>query len=592
MAKKGPFVLLVICLFLLLPCAYGSQIGVTWTGTAGDNAWATPTNWSSSSVPNNGGGTTYTVSIGPPGATIDLLGGFTIDGLAMNSANLGIAGGPNSLTLATGPSSLTNSQILGGTFTTNGTLTLANGTINASLTNNGTINAVSGLNTFAGTVLNNAGASINVNSGAALQLETGGTYTNNGTINLAGATLLLDATGNGASGNTVTLAGSGSLTLSNSGGNMITEASGNSGLTLVNGAGHTIQGAGEIGGDPTFTLNNQGTMNANQPAGIQIAAGSIVNSGLMEATAGSVLEIASVPGVTFTNNGTVNVAASSMFTVGNATKFTNYQNQTLTGGTYDIAGGFLFAGADIVTNQATLSLSGDGAVVDALSDQNGLRDFSDNGAQGQFSLLDDATLQTGGDFTNQGAVDISAGSLFAVGPTGTGTSSQTGGSTVLDGTLKAGTVVLDGGDLSGTGTLIGNLENDANVDPGDDPGTLTINGSYTQDSGGVLNIGIESGSIFDVLAISGNAQLDGTLNLTMLSGFRPQYLEEFTIMTFSSSSGDFANLTSNADGGWEEIRTADSLGVEFVAPEPSTWVLFAAGLAGFACFKRRAIARR
>jgi hypothetical protein len=61
-----------------------------------------------------------------------------------------------------------------------------------------------------------------------------------------------------------------------------------SGLTLQNGAQHTIQGAGTIG-DPSFSLVNQGSIVANQSARLTIAAASIVNTGQISVTAGNTL---------------------------------------------------------------------------------------------------------------------------------------------------------------------------------------------------------------------------------------------------------------------------------------------------------------
>ncbi|MGD0048188.1 MAG: hypothetical protein ABSE42_14390, partial [Bryobacteraceae bacterium] len=240
MAKRDPVLFLcVLCLFLPFPGAYGASIGVTWSGTSG-GSWNTAANWTPSDVPNNGANT-FGVTISGSGTSVSLLGGIAIDSLTMNSSTLNMtSGGPNSLTLAVGPSSLNGAQIQGGTLTNNGTLTLNAATFNNSVLNNsGTVNATATLNVLSGALINNNGASVNVTNGSALQLETGGTYTNNGTINM-GSTgsptgLLLDAsTSNGAFGGTVTLGGSGSLTLSNSANNLIREQQ--SGLTLVNGS--------------------------------------------------------------------------------------------------------------------------------------------------------------------------------------------------------------------------------------------------------------------------------------------------------------------------------------------------------------------
>jgi hypothetical protein len=322
--------------------------------------------------------------------------------------------------------------------------------------------------------------------------------------------------GSGSSGKCVTLAGTGSLTLAGPGQSSI--SANDSGLTLVNGAGHTIQGAGTIGGSYSFDFVNNGTVLANGTAPLVFASGNVQN------------------------NGTFDVASSSTLALAGAS-FGNYSSQTLDGGTYNVAGTFQFAGADIVTNQAVLTLSGSGVIEDQLG-QNGLRDFTDNGDQGQFSVLNGDTVQSSGDFTNQGEVTIGAGSTMAV----NGDYAQGSGSTLV-------------------------------------AGAMTINGDFTQDGGGVLDIDLYDSSQYGQLTISGNAALGGTLDLTLLPGYQVQDLERFTIMTFNSYTGDFANL--NLPKYWEEILTNNSLTLEYQTPEPATWVVLAAGLMGLGWLRRR-----
>ena len=57
----------------------------TWTDTTGD--WSNAANWSTLTVPNNGGGTTYSVKISAPSSvvTMDVLND-TIDNLTLGSA--------------------------------------------------------------------------------------------------------------------------------------------------------------------------------------------------------------------------------------------------------------------------------------------------------------------------------------------------------------------------------------------------------------------------------------------------------------------------------------------------------------------------
>ena len=90
--------------------------------------------------------------------------------------------------------------------------------------------------------------------------------------------------------------------------------------------------------------------------------------------------------------------------------------------------------------------------------------------------------------------------------------------------------------------------------------------------------------------VTGNAQLNGTLNIAFGGGFSPYEFETFNdVMTFTSVSGNFSNV--EPAGNWVEIWTSDTLSLEYVTPEPSTWVLLAFGLIGFGCLRRRAGAR-
>ncbi len=163
-------------------------------------------------------------------------------------------------------------------------------------------------------------------------------------------------------------------------------------------------------------------------------------------------------------------------------------------------------------------------------------------------------------FTNSGTVDVQTGTLSFLGGlsnsgdviiagalTATSGYNQTGGSTILaGGTLGAPNVNLNGGDLSGNGTVAANLNNTAGqINPGGlgTAGVIAITGNYIQGASGALNIdigGTGSGQ-FDRLTVSGTATLNGTLNVNLINGFAPAVGNSFQIMTFGSRSGDFAS---------------------------------------------------
>ena len=117
------------------------------------------------------------------------------------------------------------------------------------------------------------------------------------------------------------------------------------------------------------------------------------------------------------------------------------------------------------------------------------------------------------------------------------------GMTVNVGTLN----VLAGGLLAGIGTIVGNVNNSAGtVAPGASPGILTIVGSYTQGSAGVLSMeigGTTVGTEYDQLNVIGNATLGGTLQTTLINGFVPGPTDTFSLVQTSGAiSGTFANV--------------------------------------------------
>src|SRR5215471_4833619 len=83
----------------------GQQVVATWTDTTGN--WSNPANWSTLTVPNNGGGTTYSVTIAVPSSSVamDVLN-VTVDNLTLGATdNLFSTPSTGSLNLVSGGSS-------------------------------------------------------------------------------------------------------------------------------------------------------------------------------------------------------------------------------------------------------------------------------------------------------------------------------------------------------------------------------------------------------------------------------------------------------------------------------------------------------
>ena len=148
------------------------------------------------------------------------------------------------------------------------------------------------------------------------------------------------------------------------------------------------------------------------------------------------------------------------------------------------------------------------------------------------------------DFTNLGVVDVQAGELIFLSAmtAGTGTTVDLG-----EGTLTPGeTLTLEAdASLVGSGTLNSNLINSGEVSPGSSPGIITVDGNYTQSADGLLTIelgGTTPGSGYDQLAVTGNANLAGTLDVSLLGEFHPSHGDSFTVLTYDSRTGTFTTV--------------------------------------------------
>lgn len=148
------------------------------------------------------------------------------------------------------------------------------------------------------------------------------------------------------------------------------------------------------------------------------------------------------------------------------------------------------------------------------------------------------------DFTNSGDIDVQGGELIFI------SSITANNGTIIDlgdGTLTPGdTLTLESGaSLVGSGALNSNLINGGEVSPGSSPGIITVDGDYTQSADGLLTIelgGTTPGSGYDQLAVTGNANLAGTLDVSLLGEFHPSPGDSFTILTYGLRSGTFTTV--------------------------------------------------
>ncbi|OYW76129.1 MAG: hypothetical protein B7Z37_10275 [Verrucomicrobia bacterium 12-59-8] len=154
-------------------------------------------------------------------------------------------------------------------------------------------------------------------------------------------------------------------------------------------------------------------------------------------------------------------------------------------------------------------------------------------------FISGTTNVTGPANINAGTLNIATGGTF----TATGTTTVAAGSTVsVTGDLVSPTInVLLGANLTGAGTITGDVNNFGTVNPGSTVGTLTINGGYTQGATGLLPTElVVTPHNNDKLLISGPANLDGTLLITTAGGLRPNLGDSFNIIHAASVAGLFA----------------------------------------------------
>jgi fibronectin-binding autotransporter adhesin len=206
------------------------------------------------------------------------------------------------------------------------------------------------------------------------------------------------------------------------------------------------------------------------------------------------------------------------------------QNGTLSGGSW-LASGVLVVPSDIS------QITGQGTEVSVEGAGSAVQDASGNNALttltavGPGAVLGVTSLTVAQDLASGGIID--AGSL-----TVSGTYTQESGSTTnLGASLSATSVsVQPGSALQGHGTVTGPVSNDGDVAP---QGTLTVAGNYSQTASAALTE--QFGSTLDVTS---NATLSGALNVTVNPKRPPQPGATYTAVTFGSANGSFTSHTA------------------------------------------------
>ncbi|MEA2238059.1 MAG: fibronectin-binding autotransporter adhesin [Thermoanaerobaculia bacterium] len=504
--------------------------------------------------------------------TLSFSGATATVGVPVNVGTLSITAGTATLNANASANAFTMTN---GTLGGSGTLTLTNGGTWSGGTMSGsgtTINPVakslgiSGPVTLTGRTLQNDGT-LNVNG----NITGSGTIANNGTLNALGirtisaplnnsgqliANSVLSLSGGGTHSGTFTASGAGSVIAFSGGVHTISGPLTGTGTFGFSGGTETVNGAwtgmniNVAGG--SVALNTSGTIPA-----LNLSGGTLGGSGNVTVTGPSTWSGGTIGGsgaLTFANGATVAMPGTSAATL---------SRPLLNNGTinYTAALSAMLIDNVPVTNNGTFDIqSSQGIMVTG-----GTPPFINNGTLKKSSGA--GLVQFAAPLANAGLVQVGAGTLNF-----SGTYAQSGGTTdVLPGaTLQTATLSLNGGSLTGNGTIAGNVNSDAVVAPGASPGTLTINGDYVQASNAALDIqiaGTAPGTQYDRLLVSGNVTLDGALNVSMISGFVPASGNAFQVLTFGARPGstNFAAINGLNYGSGNLVSTFGTNDLQLIA---------------------------
>jgi fibronectin-binding autotransporter adhesin len=363
---------------------------------------------------------------------------------------------------------------------------------------------LNGTNTFTGAITVNAGV-----------LVLGGANSYSGTTTISGGTLRLganDVIPNGSGKGDVSLTGTFDL---------------NSFSDIINGlsGAGTITGTGALtigGNDATSTfpgvVNNSGTTVITKTG-----AGTLTLSGTNTHT-----------GITTVSGGTLKLGSTAALGgTGGKTVVNSGYTLDLNGLTYSTAEPLDLSGTGIGTNGALVNSSATAAVYNgpitliASSSIGGTGNISlsnliSDGAS-SFSLTkagaDTLTLSYATGNTYDGGTTVSAGKLLVTNTSGSATGT--------------GAVAVNGGSLAGTGVISGavTIANGAIIQPGNaGAATLTLSGGLILNNASMLDYDV--GTTSDQIAITGNLTLDGTINITAVTGFGAGAI---TILTYTGT---------------------------------------------------------
>jgi len=385
------------------------------------------------------------------------------------------------------------------------------------------------------------------------------------------------------------ISGSGGLTKEGDGNLVLTGANTYAGKTAVLAGKLTIDNSDSLGAAPGAFVADQLTIDGatlqtvgdaawGATRGVTLAGGAVIETGAgTTLTAGGV--VSGTGGLTKTGAGTLVLSAAN-----------TYADGTL------VSAGTLLVGDGQALSDGPVSLNGGGLGATGpapVSIPNAISIDADTTFEGPQDLVLNDTVTLTGDYTltmNQGGSATVAipwglkgsagrnltlaggeGKALVLGGTSTygGITTVNGGTLHLTGSLNtSGAVVNNGGELSvvmttlacpvdvnAGGTLggIGTIADDVTsaggrISPGGSAGQLQIIGSLLMDAASALDIELAGSSTFDLLTVTGTAEIAGSLNVSLLGGFTPLAGETFVVLQATGGiSGMFEYVTDGYD---------------------------------------------
>jgi hypothetical protein len=442
------------------------------------------------------------------------------------------------------PASSTVNWTATGPMSNSGTLNLSNRTITSPITNTGVVNAGSGL-TFA-QLFSNQGT---FNLGGNNVTFSGGYNQSAGTTSFGGGTMSGNAVVTGG-----TLAGGGNVT-----GNL---SLGGSGFTFGAGDSLTVGGVATIQSGTALALTGGG-----------LSANAVDLYGTLSYSAGT---LAPATSFTLRNGSAFTKAGAGTVTIAGMLDEQAGSTLAITGGTLDLAGGAnLQGGTYAPAAGSTLRFSGGTVTLNGATTLAGSTELAGGTFAGPGSFDNAGTLGIKGNttfnvaFNNTGTVTLGNGVTL----TALAGYNQTAGSTIFNLASLVGNVALNGGVLSGSGSIFGNLGIGAGrLAVGFSPGSLTVNGDLSLSAASVLDVelgGTAQGSGYDYINVTGVANLDGSLNVTSYGGYVAVAGSTHDFMSFASSAGAFATQALPAGWGMTLDTSAPTFLRLAMAPAPT-----------------------